>query len=352
MKKSLSKILIFLLAGMLILSSTGCGKKKFTITAEEKEQGYRAYKDMGLKFKMSDVWKEYDDNLVVDRLGDEEDESNPIYTGRNYGFISNELIEKYYDVIDNVENKEERNKKIDEIFSQVKNIFSIAVFRKDKLPAEDKIAELTKMDHNEKISTISEYVFYFCRNDYDDTGLSEEAKKGYKAMFDDVENIKSSLTVYKPMTPQESITGMKKLEFSLKDLEGNDVTDAIFKDNKLTMINIWGTFCGPCKREMPDLQALYEELKDEQISIIGIISDTPNPENEDAARQIIESSGVKFINLIPDDNIKNNLLTSISGVPTSFFVDSNGKIVGEVITGSISKEEYQEKMLEALQLLK
>jgi thiol-disulfide isomerase/thioredoxin len=154
------------------------------------------------------------------------------------------------------------------------------------------------------------------------------------------------------MTPQESITGMKKLTFNLKDLEGNDVTDAIFKDNKLTMVNIWGTFCGPCKREMPDLQALYEELKDEQISIIGIISDTPSPENEDAARQIIKTSGVKFINLIPDDTIKNNLLTSISGVPTSFFVDSNGRIVGEVITGSMSKEEYQEKMLETLKLLK
>ena len=352
MKKSLSRILIFLLIGLIAFSSIGCGKKELTITAEEKEQGYRAYKDMGMKFKLSDVWNTYDDNLMLDGLGDEEDENSPIYTGRKYGFISNELITEYYDVAENVKDQEEQNKRFSEIFSQVKDIFSIVVFRKDKLPAEDKIAELTGMTHNEKISTIADYVFYFCKNDYDEAELSEEAKVGYKALFDDVENVKSSLTVYKPMPPQESIAGLKKIEFNLKDLEGNDVTHEVFKDKKLTMVNIWGTFCGPCIREMPDLTALHEELEDKGIGILGIISDTPNSENEDAARKIVADAKVTFTSIIPDDNMKNTLLSSISGVPTSFFVDSDGKVVGEVITGSRSKEEYLEIMLEVLESLK
>ena len=307
---------------------------------------------MGMKFKLSDVWKTYDDNLMLDGLGDEEDENSPIYTGRKYGFISNELITEYYDVAENVKDQEEQNKRFSEIFSQVKDIFSIVVFRKDKLPAEDKIAELTGMTHNEKISTIADYVFYFCKNDYDEAELSEEAEVGYKALFDDVENVKSSLTVYKPMTPQESIAGLKKIEFNLKDLEGNDVTHEVFKDKKLTMVNIWGTFCGPCIREMPDLTALHEELEDKGIGILGIISDTPNSENEDAARKIVADAKVTFTSIIPDDNMKNTLLSSISGVPTSFFVDSDGKVVGEVITGSRSKEEYLEIMLEVLESLK
>lgn len=346
------KIVTLILISLMVLSSIGCGKKKLTITTEEKAQGFKAYKDMGLKFKLSDVWKKYDDNLLVDGLGDDEDEGDPIYSGRKYGFISDELIKEYYDARDNIENKEEKGKKIDEIFSQSKDIFSIVVFREGLLSDSIELSELTSMKHNKNISNISGYSFYFCHNDFDDTKLSEEAKVLYKAMYDDIENIKSSLTTYKPMTAQESILGMKSLEFTLKDLDDNDVTDAIFKESNLTMVNVWGTFCGPCIREMPDLAALHKELEDEGISILGIISDTPDPANEDAARKIVQETGVTFQSLIPDDNMKNSLLTSISGVPTSFFVDGKGNIVGEVITGSRSKEEYLEIMLETLKLSK
>lgn len=50
-----------------------------------------------------------------------------------------------------------------------------------------------------------------------------------------------------------------KISFTATDFKGNPVTSEIFAKNKLTMVNIWGTFCGPCIREMPDLARINKE---------------------------------------------------------------------------------------------
>ena len=62
----------------------------------------------------------------------------------------------------------------------------------------------------------------------------------------------------------------KKIAFDSVDLKGNAVTDAIFQENKITMLNIWGTFCPPCIREMPDLAKLNEVNKSKGFEVIGI----------------------------------------------------------------------------------
>ena len=63
--------------------------------------------------------------------------------------------------------------------------------------------------------------------------------------------------------------------FTAADLEGNPVSEEIFKDYDLTMINIWATFCGPCISEMPDLGKLNEEWKEKGVvdePVAGIFS--------------------------------------------------------------------------------
>ena len=58
--------------------------------------------------------------------------------------------------------------------------------------------------------------------------------------------------------------------FESVDLDGKEITSELYSNNKLTMINIWGTFCGPCIREMPGLAKLSEENKAKGVEIIGI----------------------------------------------------------------------------------
>ena len=72
--------------------------------------------------------------------------------------------------------------------------------------------------------------------------------------------------------------------FTVEDIEGNEVTHEVFADADLTVINIWGTFCGPCIQEMPDLGALSQEYAEKNVQFIGLVGDAFDSQgNIDAA---------------------------------------------------------------------
>lgn len=124
-----------------------------------------------------------------------------------------------------------------------------------------------------------------------------------------------------------------------KDFNKPCMNNEIFKDKKLTMINIWDTNCQPCIDEMPELQALYDEMKGQGVNIMGVVMD--GRYNRLSALHIIKESDVTFMNIIPNEKIKNDLLRHINVVPLSIFVNSKGEVVGGPIEGSRSKEEYR-----------
>ena len=136
-------------------------------------------------------------------------------------------------------------------------------------------------------------------------------------------------------------TGYTVRPFSASDLNGTTVDNTFFATHQLTMVNVWGTFCGPCIREMPDLAQLPGVFSAADFAILGIVADTPDTDNEKTARQLVASAGATYTNVIPDTSIQGNLLADISVVPTTFFVDRNGRVVGEIFTGSRSKAEWQ-----------
>lgn len=128
----------------------------------------------------------------------------------------------------------------------------------------------------------------------------------------------------------------KFAEFTTNDIDGNEVTQSIFANKDLTVVNIWGTFCGPCINEMPELGAWEKELPD-NVQIVGLIVDISSTDNETqiaAAKQITEKADAGFVNLIGGNGAFNELMASIVGVPTTIFVDKSGNIVGEIIVGA------------------
>ena len=128
----------------------------------------------------------------------------------------------------------------------------------------------------------------------------------------------------------------KFAEFTTNDIDGNEVTESIFANKDLTVVNIWGTFCGPCINEMPELGAWEKELPD-NVQIVGLIVDISSTDNETqiaAAKQITEKADVGFVNLIGGNGAFDELISSIVGVPTTIFVDKSGNIVGEIIVGA------------------
>lgn len=143
--------------------------------------------------------------------------------------------------------------------------------------------------------------------------------------------------------------------FDTIDLEGNKISSEIYSSNKITMINIWGTFCGPCIREMPDLAKLSEENKAKGIEIIGIPIDLlddfgrVNPSRKADALMIINKTGVKYTNLVPNIDMIQGFLRDIQVVPTTIFIDKNGKPIGNAYLGSRSQADWQKIINKLLQ---
>ena len=109
---------------------------------------------------------------------------------------------------------------------------------------------------------------------------------------------------------------------------------------------------------MPYIQELADELKGRGFGVIGIAGDvytngTVNAKLLEKAKKIVKDAKVKYSSVIPDENLKNDgALTYISGYPTTFFVDSKWNIVGDVITGSLTKDEFKKVIESALSKVK
>lgn len=129
--------------------------------------------------------------------------------------------------------------------------------------------------------------------------------------------------------------------------DGREVSMDIFKDNNLTMVNIWATFCSPCINEMTDLGEIYNEYKDsdKKFNIIGLCIDTNKQDGSvdndkiALAKQIIEKTKVNYINVLPGEKLKSELLPNIALSPTTLFVDSNGNVL-KAVTGANEKKEW------------
>ncbi len=134
----------------------------------------------------------------------------------------------------------------------------------------------------------------------------------------------------------ESVVKAKTLPFgkfsaaNILDEDGEPVTEAIFAEAELTLVNIWATWCGPCKAELPDLAKLNESTEG-RAQVIGILLDTDtDPYAVEDAKTLLAAANATYPVLIPDKwlNMLGGLATSI---PTTFLVDKDGMIVGSHI---------------------
>lgn len=142
--------------------------------------------------------------------------------------------------------------------------------------------------------------------------------------------------------------GEKFPAFTTKDLAGNTVTEGIFAGKKVTVINIWGTFCPPCIGEMPEL-AEWARSMPEGAQLMGIVCDVGGEGDKETigeAQKIMRKAGGDFVNLIPNGEIMKYLET-VEAVPTTIFVDEKGNILGKPVIGA-DVGQYKDRVREYL----
>lgn len=102
---------------------------------------------------------------------------------------------------------------------------------------------------------------------------------------------------------------------------------------KVILLNFWGTWCGPCRKEIPDFVKLYEKYQKDGLEIIGITLTSGSPEN---IASFMDQWKMNYAVLTDiSDNETQKVTTSygravgqpISGIPTTFLIDRNGYIV-------------------------
>ena len=152
--------------------------------------------------------------------------------------------------------------------------------------------------------------------------------------------------------PAEGNIGMKKFpSFVGKDLEGNDVTsDELFSRNAVTVVNFWFTTCKPCVSELPELEALHQELAQKGGAVIGINAFTLDGEEGaiSDAKDLLSKKGVSYQNIwFASDSEAGKFTSGLYAFPTTYVVDNNGNIVGEPIVGAVTAPD-QIKALQAL----
>lgn len=141
--------------------------------------------------------------------------------------------------------------------------------------------------------------------------------------------------------------------FSAEDLAGNTVTEAIFEEAELTVVNLWGTFCPPCIKEMPTLGMLHNEL--DNVQFLGIVLDC-NDQNGNAdaeqvalAQEIMDEAGADYTCLVLNGSLVDVGMANYQYVPTTLFVDSEGNIIGTEVVGAMDEAGWRETIAQRLE---
>lgn len=140
--------------------------------------------------------------------------------------------------------------------------------------------------------------------------------------------------------------------FKGKDLDGNDVDDSLFTNNKVTVVNFWFSGCKPCVGELSKLNELNETLKKMGGEVVGINADTLD-DNQDGikeAKEILKAQGASYKNLTFDsDSTVGKYFSNIMAFPTTVLVDKDGNIVGEPLMGGIDDQANYDQLMKQIQ---
>lgn len=157
--------------------------------------------------------------------------------------------------------------------------------------------------------------------------FSEAAKKSYYGQVVD-----------KDLNPK-SLIGTSVANFGLKDKDGKayNVKD-IVAGKKYILVDFWASWCGPCRKEIPNLKTAYAEYAAKGFEILSISID----KDEKAWQKALTQENMQWHNLLDDDKVSKSF--NVKTIPATYLVDSKGVIIGDNLRGA----ELEAKLKELL----
>ncbi len=130
----------------------------------------------------------------------------------------------------------------------------------------------------------------------------------------------------------------KAVDFTWTDAAGRENTFSTVTAGKVVLLNVWATWCPPCRREIPDLVKISDEMAAKGVMVIGVSID----DKQDAVKLVrtyAEKNNVTYLNLVDAQKEIAESYGSIQAIPTTFIIDRQGAVVQRIV-GSQSKEAF------------
>jgi thiol-disulfide isomerase/thioredoxin len=130
---------------------------------------------------------------------------------------------------------------------------------------------------------------------------------------------------------------------SFLDAAGKSRTFADWK-GKVVLLNLWATWCGPCRKEMPSLDKLQAELGSDKFEVVALSVDRTGL---DGAKKFLDSIGVTKLALYADPTAKHAVELKAPGLPATLLIDGQGREVGRMIGPAEWDSEDAKKLIRA-----
>lgn len=337
------------------------------MTDEEKQAGWKIFPDMGVKFFLDKkLWKDEGAYLFSNLIGNTENVKNPIYAGVYYYLVSpyqNDELNDLYTRKDEM-TTEEFLAAEEKIRGEMPGLFAIVTVRSAFL--DDDVMKMLGFDEKEVLFEDVTYRTLFLTSKKDDAKADEarhpeisqsvfEDKEvvlnRYHRFLDDVKtSVRPSLVAVRPLTLAEALRGLDLRSMSVIDLDGKKMSlGEVIGKNTVTMVNVWATFCPPCKAELADIAKAHDSMAEKGAAVVGIIGDVRSPEDASHAdaMKLLEDAHASYPNLLRTKETE-KIIEYLAGYPTTFFVNREGTVIGPSFVGSRDLEEFTRTMEDLL----
>ncbi|MGP1440644.1 MAG: TlpA family protein disulfide reductase [Treponema sp.] len=357
--KSSCKFFTFVFVSMLFFfscSKEGASNAELALTETEEKENWKSLTEIGFKVHMPQEISNKKDNVSVRVIGDEDDETSPIYKGYLYRYVSDRTNKDYDDIVQNgdMTDDEKRQKVREEIVPRIKDIFALVTLRTSLITEENPVTKILNTNDITVLRKTNEYTQVIAFDEGVDLAmLSDDEKTQYQDLIAISKKITDGAKVANPVPRKASLQSIQGLTFKTTDLNGNEVTQEIFKKADVTMVNIWATWCPPCKAELPDIGRLEKAYREKGCAVVAICSDVTDEDDSalEDAKEIIKDSECDFVVLRKNASL-DTIYDNIQAYPTTLFFDKNGNVIGNIIIGGRSEEDFGKAFDELLSKVK